>query len=707
MWQFVEKSKAYDRVFAAEQQQILLRDKAEAGALSARQNLYVADMILAQQALDSGHLGRTLDLLSKYRTNDALRNLRGWEWRYLWGKCKSDELFKLGGHSGIVSAVAFSPDGNTLASAGHDRVVKLWDLVKRREIGSLVHEDSVQQLAFSADGKTLATAATSQGVTLWNVATRRQLFSTHSGFLPFWTCSANRSLAFSSTDAQLMAIGDQDGKVTLWNTADRSIVSDLPGITNVMGALAFSPDGQTLAGIAQGSDTSIVLWNVAKGTVKARLDTRLWVRHAVAFSPGGKTLATYLSDDSFPFGRGVNQIVALLDANTGEIKSQHTNHTAWVSSIVFSPDGKILASASADHTIRLWDVESWKEIAVLRGHLQEVRALAFSPDGKTLASGSKDETIKLWSVAPRAEEQTDFKFQNVVEKLVAPDGSVLLTWHDGNTITFWNTADMEKIGHYPMPSTNFTSWALAPGGTLLGIGELDGQIKLWSRASQNLLAKFHAHDGEIDGLIFSADGSVLISIGKDQTVKLWQVMSQKQIGKLAVPHRWRWAGPLAVSADSTMLAMGLTLEKAPDGLVTLWNLPSRQEIALLTAHHQGIHDMAFAPDGKTLATASVDGTAKLWDVSAHECKGVLNVGLSWARSICYSPDGRRLGVGTDAGGIKVWDTTTSQEVASLRAGRRPVAMVSFPDDDTLFAVSRDEAFRWRAASLVECDSGHD
>jgi hypothetical protein len=104
MWQFVEKSKAYDRVFAAEQQQILLRDKAEAGALSARQNLYVADMILAQQALDSGHLGRTLDLLSKYRTNDALRNLRGWEWRYLWGKCKSDELFKLGGHSGIVSA---------------------------------------------------------------------------------------------------------------------------------------------------------------------------------------------------------------------------------------------------------------------------------------------------------------------------------------------------------------------------------------------------------------------------------------------------------------------------------------------------------------------------------------------------------------------------------------------------------------------------
>ncbi|MDB9441825.1 hypothetical protein PN497_10695 [Sphaerospermopsis kisseleviana CS-549] len=244
-------------------------------------------------------------------------------------------LQTLTGHSNLVTSVAYSPDGKTLASGG-DKTIKLWAVKTGNLLQTFTgHSNLVTSVAYSPDGQTLASASNDNTIKLWAVKTGNLLhtFTGHS----YW-----------------------------------------------VGSVAYSPDGQTLASAS--NDNTIKLWDVKTGNLLHTFvghSNSVW---SVAYSPDGQTLASGSRDNT----------IKLWEVKTGNLLQIFTGHFHWVTSVAYSPDGQTLASASNDTTIKLWEVKTGNLLQIFTGHSHWVTSVAYSPDGQTLASGSGDKTIKIW-----------------------------------------------------------------------------------------------------------------------------------------------------------------------------------------------------------------------------------------------------------------------------------------------------------------------
>jgi WD40 repeat protein len=312
----------------------------------------------------------------------------------------------LTGHSESVNSVAFSPDGRLLASGSSDWTIKLWDVATGREVRTLTgHTSSVASVAFSPDGRLLASGSYKE-IKLWDVATGQEV-RTLTGHTDSVT-----SVAFSP-DGRLLASGSDDNTIKLWDVATGQEVRTLTGHTDWVWSVAFSPDGRLLA---SGSlDGTIKLWDVASGREVRTLGYQMGV-WSMAFSPDGRLLA---SGSCGRWDRGcVQGEIRLWDVATGSLvrtlvlSSDSRYNSYWVTSVAFSPNGRLLASGSCIQwgasglscivgDIRLWEVASGREVPTLwqSSHVDVVWSVAFSPDGRLLASGSQDHSIKLWDIS--------------------------------------------------------------------------------------------------------------------------------------------------------------------------------------------------------------------------------------------------------------------------------------------------------------------
>jgi WD40 repeat protein/serine/threonine protein kinase len=717
-WLAVRATKAEKNALASQKLEAQLRRQADQDKASARLNEYVADINLAQRSLDDGNYGRAVQLLLKHRPDSSDPDLRGFEWRHLWQVSRGDEHVALPNQGSTVQCLAVSPSGEWLAVGLRDKI-NVWNL--RNRTLALSRPNGATSMQFLPNGQRLITTGTTH-LRVWDTADWREEKSFPDPIFG--------ALALSG-DGKRLAVPGWRG-VRLWNTATWKEPRLLEGVS---GSVAFSPDGRFLAASTE-EGLAVLPVDRDGSPVVLQDSTNVISRSGPRFRPGDRGLA-FSPDSRFVIAarnalseRGVF-VLSVWDAQSGREVSvmpddpAHIEHRGTISSLAFSPDGRTLATASMDHSVRLWDFEKRIPLAAIQGHLSEVFALAFTPDGQSIVTGAKDGDLKLWPV--RSRQSNDILITARHPQAFARDGRTLAAMtRDGSSMVFINAATGEtekqfdldrrrgRFGFGPPPSIS-----LSDDLRTMAQASDEGIVRLWETTTRET-STLRVAEGGVEFVSLSPDGKTLITLstrgrerserggrvwrrwdlpsgtnvvwaadafrvffspnerllattGRGSTVQLWDAATLAPTVKLESDEAPAGVtpggfGPFvgigvtpAFSADGRLIA---TADQ--DDSIRIWETSTGKLLGSCTGHKQAVRSIAFAPDGKTLATSGDDSTLRFWNVaSQQELLTIRQLGATLS-GLMFSPDGRILvggsGVFSDKGGLRFFRAPLFDEI---------------------------------------------
>ena len=678
---------------------------------------YASDMNIAQRLLKEHSPSSALQKLDAYRPSPGAYHkpdLRGWEWRYLWGLCQNDEHVLLMHQTNQISDFAFVENDQQLAILKGGQSVEFWDWSKRSKTGTLPCVGAPWMMAVSRSKNMIVIdeedANKHDTIVLYDLLTRK----------PIKTIPQQKKLIHKisiSPDGNLLAGMDFETNAILLHLPLGTCVSNftLPrtSINFFLRTPAFSPDGQILAlGLdgatgSNGSLDGIIYLYDNRGQFQAVLlpspGEGIGVS-SLAFSPDGGTLAA---------GYGFSDAtIRLWDVKKHSMKGTLIGHHAMVQCLLFSSDGRTLYSGSNDHTIIIWDLDNRRLIAQLQGYANNVTSLALSPDGKNLIGGSDDGSVRLWDLTRKRSPFSHRTLPIRAGAFMAPftaDSRCIVTASRTNSVILWDIATGMETENIPALGTNNEVVALSPDNNWIVAGNSDGCIKVWDRIAHRVIANFQAHEVPVLGMAFFDKGKTLVSLGGKPP---YPYKTDAQRFDTATWQKKPFASNMVDDATSGVI-------QSPNGAyiavanffdsVKLYNSANGRLAATLSPNFKKTMLPVFSQNGKLLASATgVNGC--IWEIPSGRELAVLKPANSIV-SMAFAPDGKRLATGQFAGALlkpaaEIWDYTIQRELIELWSDGNYTTCVQFsPDGNTLLSISMQGIIDlWHAPSWAEIEA---
>ncbi len=563
----------------------------------------------------------------------------------LWEVATGQETLNFAGHTGRVYSLTFNATSDLLASGSDDRSVRLWQVNNGDCLKNLFgHSGAIGTVAFHPAGDMVASGSEDNSIRIWDIASGACLKILEGHTNHVW------SVAFSPA-GDTLASGSLDSLAKIWDARNWVCLKTLVGHSSGVTSLAFSPSGLILA--TGSHDKSVRLWSIDQGAclnILAGHQDRVW---SIAFNPVGNLLASGSYDKS----------VRLWEVSTGTCINKLTGHTNWVRSVAFHPTKGLLASGSYDTTIRIWNVENGDCLYTFQGYQVSVCSLAIHPQGHTLASGSDDRTIRLWDLSAGKLLNTLWGHGGWIYAVTFNSvGNLLASGSDDKTVKLWNIHSETCLNTLQGHDGWIYSVAFNTAGDLLASGSADKTLRLWNTDNGACLSILQGHTGTVGSVTFSPSGKLLVSGSQDRSIRVWDVRSGVCLKTLQGHTDQIWS--IAISPDGQTIA-----SSSFDKTIRIWEIESGKCLKILTGHLSCLLSVAFSPNGQMLVSGGYESIVKLWDVQAGECISTLEGHHNWVRSVLFTPDGQTIISGSQDQKIMLWQTETGECLRTMRAPR--------------------------------------
>jgi eukaryotic-like serine/threonine-protein kinase len=690
--------------------EVKLRHRAELETRRAKLLAYDSDMKLTDQALNDNHLGRARELLDRHRPQAAEEDLRGWEWRYLWQRSRSDELFTFW-HTETeeIPELAFSPDGRLLAARiGRNGFFQLFDVTTRSLLTNAALEGKWQSMAFSPRAPLLACSGSdTNGNDILRVLSLPEL-------KPLLTVALEGRLGqllFSRDGRFLIGAVRGPWELKVWDTERKQFVESFPKIKQSYDATspkATSSDGQLLAVGSTPGDVRIC--RLPDGSVEREIKASDEMIMAVAFSPDDRWIASCAG--------WTDKRVRVWQVADGREIARLNGHGAYVTSLEFLPDGKTLITGSADQTIRFWDVATQRELAVLRGHASEVRGLSYCVATGMLASGGKDGYIKFWRTDSRPAHEpwvrlpAKLKLSPGAPKFSAeslawsPDSATFAVAEESEqgeeVVQLWDAKRFERLPD-ACPIQNVRAMVFSPDGRELLLGTKKGLAHSYSRTSHQLSPRQFDLGDQLFTLKYVNEDKQLMVVGFSKLAILeadtWRLIREIALPKMDLCSaeinssgtrllRGDWGGSIEfvdtqsgeairrnrVFAGSHTAGFAFLSDEHHAAVinssarsVTIWDTATQTQLRQLRGHLLAGHGAGLSSDGQRLISGSTfPESAKIWDLRMDAMREVVNLKApgNLFQAVGFSPDGSIVFAIENGGAAYFWRAPSWEEIAA-------------------------------------------
>lgn len=626
--------------------------------------LYAADIKLANNALLDGDARFMRQVLDRSIPEEGEPDLRGFEWWYLDSKLdKAVATFTDNG--GEVYSVDFSPDGRRVASCGQDGTIRVRDVATGTEAFRLVgHQGEVNWVRHSPEGTELASASDDGTIRLWNASTgeEKAAFRGH-----------DRAIAVVySPDGRWLVSGGHEGRVLLWDRASRALVRELGRHPGRVSTLDYSSDNASVA--SGGNDALAIVWDVTDLRPPLVIPVGSQVE-GVAFSADGRLLAT----------AALNASVRVWSRFTGTERALMPRVVRPARAVAFPPVGDVLVSAGDGRSILRWRIDSPRLVEMLVGHTDRVWNLSISSDGRSVATASRDGTVKIWGDEREPDQAALVGHRAAASDVVfSRDGEELFTIDEAGEIRRWSrrTREPREVMRFLRGSASARLAISTDGSRFAAIADAKS-VAVWDAGTPSAPQSIHAPLGRPVDLALAANRESLFVACGGETPGFAQIdlRSNKPV--------WIERGGLDETIRLALSPAGDVLACVDADVVRIWNVDSRQaRFDLTIGKDSWTYAMEFSPDGRFLATGGADRLVRVWSVETGELAVTFVGHVDPVKSLAFSPDGRTLATGGNDNVVKLWSVGTGHELFTIDRVLGSIRAMAFSPDGRALAICR-------------------